>query len=245
MLWASGPGNIPGKSVRTSIRMSPPLGRRGDHPPRRRVDLANEGRDHREIAILPPRPPDDQVVVGRPGLHRHHRAKGSARLVHNEAADRVDPVELVFGEGGKFVVSHGDDRLQQRFRRLDGVDPRQSENGAAARTLRRHHFVVADLPGRRPVPPVLPAAGYPRERISYGSGAAPGEPQRLRGQDPRRIPRERRHLDLAPNAVEAGDSADVEKLHGGGYSYPQYVSKLLSLRLRRLRSLPLRRGALS
>src|SRR3989337_4169657 len=97
MLWESGPGNIPGKRVSTSIRTLgpplPPLGRGGDHPPRRRVDLAEEGRRHGKVTVLPSRPTDDQPVVGRSRLPSDHLAQRGAPPLPNRDPPPVRPGE--------------------------------------------------------------------------------------------------------------------------------------------------------
>src|SRR3972149_2544331 len=176
------------------VRASLTTPRAGRRPPAAPPCRPCGGRPPPREGTRPPLPADGRPASRGP-LPAPHPPPCPPRgppLVHNEAPDRVRPVELVLGEGRQLFAPHGCDGLHEVFRRLEGVDPQQSENGAAARTLRRHHFVVTDRPGRRP--------------------STPGEPQRPRRQDPLGIPRERRHLDLAADPVEADDSADVEEI---------------------------------
>src|SRR5512139_3941331 len=141
MLWDSGPGNIPGKSVSTSTRTSPPLRRRRHHPPRRHVDRPEERRHNGEEAFLPFGKPHDQPVVGRSRFHGDHCTQGGTPLVHHRTSHEIRPVELVLRQGGQFVAPHGHDGAGQRTRGLRGLAPPQRENGAPARTVRRNHLV--------------------------------------------------------------------------------------------------------
>ena len=89
MLWESGPGNIPEKSVDIDphVQAHPPLGREATTR-RAAVSTLRRNTTTTGRSFLSP-------AAGRPGsrqpprLHRHHLAQWSARLVHHVAADHV------------------------------------------------------------------------------------------------------------------------------------------------------------
>src|SRR3990170_4446719 len=87
MLWSSGPAKIPGKSVKMSTRILPPL--RGGHHDAASgdVDLADELGNHRKEGF-PVLAPDDDPVVGGALLHADDLPDADPRGGHHFAADQ-------------------------------------------------------------------------------------------------------------------------------------------------------------
>src|SRR3990170_4326212 len=98
MLWSSGPEKIPGKSVKMSTRILPPL--RGGHHDAAfcDVDLADELGKHWKEGF-PVLAPGGGAGVGRP----LHLPDAVPRGVHHFAADQVHDVVLALLRGRKLL----------------------------------------------------------------------------------------------------------------------------------------------
>jgi hypothetical protein len=187
MLKDRGPSNMPGNSVRTSIRkVTTPRGGKPRSPARTSTDRTNASTTGR-YASSPSR--------GRPASRgpapadAGHLAQRLPRVVHDGAPHGIGPVELVCREFGEVVAPHRHAGAGELPRGLGGRDPFNEKTAQPpARCASTTSY------SRPPGPP----AGAPDSTPSGARGTPPGSPE---------------YIAPAPCRVRraGGDSPDFEK----------------------------------
>src|SRR3990170_3416714 len=143
MLLSSGPETIPGKSVRISTRIQPPLRGGHDDAASRNVHFPDKFRNDRQERLPSSGTADFQPVVGGAGNDACHAADGDAVRGDHRAPDEVDDEVLIFSRRRKFLPADEDAGPDQLPRSFQGFDPLQRKNGTAPRPLCRVHLESA------------------------------------------------------------------------------------------------------